>query len=215
MLYRTKTKMIHTILSIFVTMSLILTCLITSAPIFTHTNDNQEMHATQDSASSYRFEQPQIYDAMLCYQLSNNKPMFVASKTDMAFIKAKSVDKWNRNKGYECILDKDSITDKPDNNSPSLILIPSFGGQNDAQNQTQILNYSYNQAYSPYMQAIKQYLNKTQNKVALNIELQYSDNTDRIPKSYDISAYSVEDDGSTLSFNVRINNIDKKDTRNG
>ena len=62
---------------------------------------------------------------------------------------------------------------------------------------------------------VKQYLNKTQNKVALNIELQYSDNTDRIPKSYDISAYSVEDDGSTLSFNVRINNIDKKDTQNG
>ena len=215
-----KTKNIRIILTLFTLSAIIVTCLITITPHFS-TLYNRITSASPSEAQpgSYHFVQPQINDAILCYQVSNNKPNFVAPKTEKAFVLTKNKDKYNRNTGIECVLDQNFIkqTDIPDISSSKQdyekinILPNELGGEKSTDNQTQISAYAYNAAYVKYLRQIQDYLLHSKNKIAFEIALQYEDNTSTVPQGYKLSAYSCDDNGKTLMFNVYITNLTKKD----
>ena len=172
---------------------------------------------------TYRFKQPPIQDALLCFQISNNKPNFKAPKTDKTFMRIKSKDNYGRNRGIECVLDSTTIlnTDIPDISSSKQeyeniqILPKELIGEETSKhedNKTSITAYAYNHAYVQYLRQIQDYLKNSSNKVAFEIVIQYENNTAKVPQGYNLGAYSCEDNGKTLMFNVHINNITKKDT---
>lgn len=181
---------------------------------------------TTISENSYKPKLPIITDASLLYQTNFNKPTFSDKNSTNTFVEYSNLDTNNRpTMVYACI---DSNTENIDtieseyipkgfNNNKKYngtdlykicpLLFYDVGGKYIPENLITITEYSYNNAYKLYMNTIKEYIDQTNNHILLRIRPFYNNN-DTIPYKIQIEAYSVEDSGYGLQFNISISNID-------
>lgn len=166
-----------------------------------------------------------ITDGRLAYQANNNRPSFTDEEKEKrtSFVSYGKPDTpYHLAPITACVqASVNHLREQPSADSPGLthevrndepiytvcfLLDTLFGGANETQNLFTGTTYFYENAWRPYMEALGTYLTESGNHVLLRVTPEYAKDTDVIPSWILLEAWSCEDQGTDISFCIRMAN---------